>query len=185
MNVMPHWLYGAGQDALLLTVEHESDYLGGNNSSEFLANEKRKLLCVDRDSEDAACVVGEGNWAPQIILFVAQLISGVGQTLYYTLGTTYMDDNMQKKKSAKYLSISYFMRLIGPALGYTMGSFFLGIFIEPSLTPTITTKDPRWLGAWWVGWLVLGSLLLLSAPFLGNWLRFGGGGDVVMVCVMC
>lgn len=165
MNVIPHWLYGAGQDALQLTLEHESDYLGASNGSEQLSNE---LLCTKADGKGADCIIGEGNWAPQIILFVAQLISGIGQTLYYTLGTTYMDDNMLKKNSAKYLSISYFMRLIGPALGYTMGSFFLRIFIEPSMTPTITNNDPRWLGAWWVGWLVLGSLLLVSAPFLGK-----------------
>lgn len=165
MNVVPHWLYGAGEDALLLTVEHEAEYRG-NNSTAFLENEKRKLLCLDKGDTDAQCDMGTGSWSPQIILFVAQLISGVGQTLYYTLGTTYMDDNIQKSKSATYLSISYFMRLLGPAFGYTMGSYCLRIFIDPSLTPTITIKDPRWLGAWWLGWIVLGIPLMLAVPFL-------------------
>lgn len=47
MNVLPHLLYGAGPDALLLTKEYESDY-HGNNSTEFLENEKRKLLCSNK-----------------------------------------------------------------------------------------------------------------------------------------
>lgn len=163
MNALPHWLYGAGEDALQLTVEHATDYQGAN-ATEYLANEKRKLLCSVK--HDDHCDMTEGTRETQIIMFVAQLISGVGQMLYYTLGTAYMDDNIQKSKSATYLSISYFMRLLGPALGYTMASFILSVFIEPGLTPTITRNDPRWLGAWWMGWLVLGCPMLLAVPVL-------------------
>lgn len=43
-------------------------------------------------------------WAPQILLFTAQFISGIGQPLYSTLGISYMDDNIQKSKTPAFVS---------------------------------------------------------------------------------
>lgn len=50
------------------------------------------------------CEIYEGNYAPQVVLFLAQLISGIGQPLFYTLGTAYMDDNIKKSKTATFIS---------------------------------------------------------------------------------
>jgi Organic Anion Transporter Polypeptide (OATP) family len=58
------------------------------------------------------------------------------------------------------------MKMLGPAVGYSIGSFFLKKYIDPSLTPTINNTDPRWLGAWWAGWAVLGSMLLVLAVLI-------------------
>lgn len=58
------------------------------------------------------------------------------------------------------------MRMLGPAMGYTLASFCLRIYIAPNLTPTINDKDPRWLGAWWVGWLIIAVLICVSGIFL-------------------
>lgn len=41
----------------------------------------------------------EGSLIPPIILFISQLISGIGGSLYYSLGCTYIDDNIKKTKS--------------------------------------------------------------------------------------
>lgn len=43
------------------------------------------------------------------------------------------------------------MRLLGPAAGYALASLCLKTYISPDLTPVIDNKDPRWLGAWWLG----------------------------------
>lgn len=58
------------------------------------------------------------------------------------------------------------MRMLGPALGYALASFCLRIYISPSLTPTINDKDPRWLGSWWLGWLIIGVMIFVSGIFL-------------------
>ena len=50
-----------------------------------------------------------------------------------------------------FVGLSYFIRMLGPAIGYTLASFCLSIYISPTLTPFITKSDPRWLGAWWIG----------------------------------
>ena len=35
------------------------------------------------------------------------------------------------------------------------------MYIAPELTPVITLKDPRWLGAWYLGWIFIAVVLLL------------------------
>ena len=61
--------------------------------------------------------------------------------------------------------------MMGPACGYTLASYSLKYFVLPSLTPTIGPSDPRWVGAWWLGWVVIGVLLAVSALFLGMFPR--------------
>jgi sodium-independent organic anion transporter len=92
--------------------------------------------------------------------------AGVGQSLKHTLGISYLDDNILKSKTPALISLSYFIRLLGPALGYGLASFSLKVYIAPELTPTITIQDPRWLGAWYMGWIVLGFALIIFVPLM-------------------
>lgn len=164
LTTAPHFLYGPGEDALALTSE-----FGGmpdeNATMEAIEEQRSKTLCR-LNGGGAECEVGEGNFAPQLLLFVAQFISGIGGSLYYTLGVSYMDDNTKKSKTPALLSLSYFLRMLGPAIGYALASFCLRLYIAPQMHPVINNKDPRWLGAWWLGWLVMGGLLSFSGVFL-------------------
>lgn len=36
-------------------------------------------------------------------------------------------------------------------MGYLISSICLKLYIAPGLTPIIDNKNPRWLGAWWLG----------------------------------
>ncbi|XP_017132036.1 solute carrier organic anion transporter family member 74D isoform X2 [Drosophila elegans] len=149
-----HFLYGAGEDALKLTREF------GQVNETLARQEKDQKLC---HSSPGGCVQDVGQWVPQVFLFVAQLISGVGQALFYTLGIAYMDDNGTKSKTPAMLSMSTFLRMLGPAIGYSLGALCLRLYIEPNLEPLIGREDPRWLGAWWLGWLVLAAITLIAA----------------------
>lgn len=51
-----------------------------------------------------ACDTDEGSLTPQILLFVAQIIAGVGQTICSTLGISYLDDNIKKTKTPALMS---------------------------------------------------------------------------------
>ncbi|XP_062708927.1 solute carrier organic anion transporter family member 74D-like [Aedes albopictus] len=166
LNAVPHLLYGPGEAALLLTTEHGASY-DEDQIKEVFEAQKAKTLCRGNGTRGAECEVEEGNMAPQVVLFVAQFISGIGSSLYYTLGVSYMDDNIKKSKTPALVSVSYFLRMLGPAIGYTLASYCLKLYISPSMTPTITNNDPRWLGAWWLGWLVLGLVLAFFALFIG------------------
>ncbi|KAH8258042.1 hypothetical protein KR038_005069 [Drosophila bunnanda] len=153
-----HFIYGAGEDALKLTREY------GQVNETLARQERDKKLC---QSSAAGCIQEEiGQWVPQMFLFVAQLISGVGQALFYTLGIAYMDDNGTKSKTPAMLSLSTFLRMLGPAIGYSLAALCLRLYIEPTLEPLIGREDPRWMGAWWLGWIVLAAMTLVSAVFL-------------------
>lgn len=56
-------------------------------------------------SELNTCITHTSNWTPQIILFVSQLISGIGQNMHGSLGIAYMDDNVEMNKVPTVLSI--------------------------------------------------------------------------------
>jgi len=61
---------------------------------------------------------------------------------------------------------------VGPAIGFLLGFACLSLYIDPKLHPVITNKDPRWLGAWWLGWIILGvtmgTFAILIAMFPRN-----------------
>ncbi|KAG7205509.1 hypothetical protein KM043_007490 [Ampulex compressa] len=164
LTMLPHFLYGPGEDALLLTKEYGAKQKLANSS--MIPEKHKKFLCLGKEMRGSDCEDADGNFAPQALLFIAQLVSGVGGSLYYTLGVSYMDDNIQKSKTPALISFSYFLRMLGPAIGYGLASFALKFYISPTLTPTITTQDPRWLGAWWLGWIILAILLFIFASVL-------------------
>ncbi|XP_022217796.2 solute carrier organic anion transporter family member 74D-like [Drosophila obscura] len=148
-----HFIYGAGEDALKLTREY-----GGQ--AEANDTQQDQKLC---QTSTSGCVQDVGVWVPQAFLFGAQLISGVGQGLFYTLGISYMDDNATKSKTPAMLSMSTFLRMLGPAIGYSLAAVCLRMYIEPTMEPLIAREDPRWLGAWWLGWLILSGMSLIAA----------------------
>ncbi|XP_026294065.1 solute carrier organic anion transporter family member 74D-like [Frankliniella occidentalis] len=166
LTALPHLMYGPGEDSLALTVEHGAVF-DRNASREERDKMERKLMCALEGQPAIQCDAEEGNLAPVAILFLAQLVSGIGGSLYYTIGVSYMDDNIKKDKTPALISFSYFLRMLGPCIGYALASFCLKLYISPSLSPTIDNTDPRWLGAWWLGWIILAALLFLFASVLG------------------
>uniref|UniRef100_A0A3P8NXF6 Solute carrier organic anion transporter family member n=1 Tax=Astatotilapia calliptera TaxID=8154 RepID=A0A3P8NXF6_ASTCA len=60
--------------------------------------------------------------------------------------------------------------ILGPMFGFMLGSFLSKIYVDTGFvnldTITITYKDSRWVGAWWLGFIVTGTVVLLSSiPF--------------------
>ncbi|XP_067010749.2 solute carrier organic anion transporter family member 74D [Anabrus simplex] len=155
---LPHAAYGAGREALALTKEYHEQY-NSSNSQTVISEE----LCLVRDEADicdADALAGEYSIFPLFLIFLSQFVLGIGTTLYYALGQTYLDDNTKKTSTPLMLSCVMALRTVGPAFGFMLGFACLRIYIEPSLTPLIDNKDPRWLGAWWLGWVILGLLML-------------------------
>ena len=54
-------------------------------------------------------------------------------------------------------------RLLGPTLGYMLGSASLKMYVNPGVEVDFDEKDPRWIGAWWFGYPIIGGLILLFA----------------------
>ncbi|CAG9855221.1 unnamed protein product [Phyllotreta striolata] len=166
ITALPHYLYGAGEDALSLTEENKNSNNYSTYTNMFPLQKAEKQVCNSKHTSVNLCEYEEENSSPQLILFLAQFISGIGGSLYYTLGVSYMDDNIKKSKTPVLLSFTYFIRMLGPTLGYGLASICLKYYISPTLTPTIDIHHPRWLGAWWLGWLILAVVIFIFATLL-------------------
>lgn len=83
-----------------------------------------------------------------IILAVSLLGIGIGQTAIATLGIPYIDDNVQSKQSPLYMAITIGVRILGPAIGYYLGSLCMRWSYD--FSNRINT-DPGFIGAWYVG----------------------------------
>ena len=82
--------------------------------------------------------------------FAGQLLHGAGATALYTLGVTYMDENVPQRKSSFYNGIFYTGAIIGPAIGFMAGSSLLDIYTDIGVDPAslgLDNQNPRWVGA--------------------------------------
>ncbi|KAL0124702.1 hypothetical protein PUN28_006509 [Cardiocondyla obscurior] len=95
------------------------------------------------------------------IFFVSLLGVGMGQTAVYTLGIPYIDDNVASRESPLYFAITIGVRILGPALGFILGSLCTMVYADLSRNPQITPSDPRWVGAWWLGLVLISAMLMI------------------------
>jgi MFS family permease len=96
-----------------------------------------------------------------VILSVSLLFIGIGQTALTTLGIPYIDDNVKAAQSSLYIAITIGVRILGPLLGYYLGSYCLTRYVD--LSKDVDTKDVNFIGAWWLGKM---HFLLFSLQFI-------------------
>ncbi|XP_072947607.1 solute carrier organic anion transporter family member 4A1 [Epargyreus clarus] len=135
-----------------------------------IAGDEPDDLCSANRNVSSVCDMEKpaegGAWAVAIFV-VAQLLHGAGATPLFTLGVTYIDENVSKKMSSVYLGVYYTMAVVGPALGYVLGGQMLKIYTDfvtvDSETMGITPLSSVWIGAWWVGFILSALLCLIVA----------------------
>ncbi|KHJ93025.1 sodium-independent organic anion transporter [Oesophagostomum dentatum] len=128
--------------------------------------------CTLRDLEKETCEKQpiSSYLNPYFLLFVlGQTLHGVGSTPLFSIGTTFIDENVSQKASPVYLAIHAVLTSFGPVIGVFVGGFLLNIYDDFDRVdhPPIARNDPRWIGAWWVGFLVSAiSALIIAFPIL-------------------
>jgi len=107
------------------------------------------------------------DWVGLVFVFIGIGLTGIGNCLFYSFGVVYLDDNSGKENSPFMLGLTFTFRLIGPTLGYLLGGSCLTTYVHPNEDPGYDETDPRWIGAWWIGFPVIATLLLLfSIPLM-------------------
>ncbi|CAJ1065587.1 solute carrier organic anion transporter family member 1C1-like [Xyrichtys novacula] len=118
----------------------------------------------------AAGCESESNLSMWIYVLLGNVLRGIGETPVQPLGISYIDDFATEENAALYVGCVQTISVVGPVFGYLLGSICAKIYVDIGFvkmeTITITPADARWVGAWWLGYLVAGVITLLSAiPF--------------------
>ncbi|XP_025735671.1 solute carrier organic anion transporter family member 1C1 isoform X1 [Callorhinus ursinus] len=125
--------------------------------------EKSQSKRTDECEMDA----GSSMW---VYVFLGNLLRGIGETPIQPLGIAYLDDFASEDNSAFYIGCVQTVAIIGPIFGFLLGSLCAKLYVDIGFVNldhvTITPKDPQWVGAWWLGYLIAGIVSLLAAlPF--------------------
>uniref|UniRef100_A0A665UMD1 Solute carrier organic anion transporter family member n=1 Tax=Echeneis naucrates TaxID=173247 RepID=A0A665UMD1_ECHNA len=112
----------------------------------------------------------ESSVSMWIYVFLGNILRGIGETPVQPLGISYIDDYAQSENAALYIGCVQTISIIGPVFGYLLGSLCAKIYVDIGYvdieTLAITPADARWVGAWWLGYLIAGVITLMSAvPF--------------------
>ncbi|KFQ13122.1 Solute carrier organic anion transporter family member 2B1, partial [Leptosomus discolor] len=118
---------------------------------------------------DAGCTphAARENHEVLLVMFIAQALLGIGGVPIQPFGISYIDDFASERNSPLYLGILFSVTVIGPGVAFMLGSAMLRFYVDIDKVAgdevQLTNKDPRWVGAWWLGFLVAASLVALSA----------------------
>ncbi|XP_053722349.1 solute carrier organic anion transporter family member 3A1-like isoform X1 [Synchiropus splendidus] len=162
---------GALLSALPEFLTHQYEY---DAEDSWHAEDGRDVCSNASRSENPDAGFNCGNRANTnmmyLLLIGAQVLLGIGATPVQPLGVSYIDDHVHRKDSSLYIGILFSTLVFGPACGFILGSMCTKVYVDAVFIDTstldITPDDPRWIGAWWGGFLLCGALLFLSAIFM-------------------
>ncbi|NXQ27717.1 SO2B1 protein, partial [Alaudala cheleensis] len=137
-----------------------------SNSTDLCQPEARG---ASANLSDASCTphASRENHEVLLVMFVAQVLLGIGGVPIQPFGISYIDDFASERNSPLYLGILFSVTIIGPGVAFMLGSAILRVYVDIDKVSAaevhLTNNDPRWVGAWWLGFLVAASLVALSA----------------------
>ncbi|XP_069718240.1 solute carrier organic anion transporter family member 1C1-like [Phaenicophaeus curvirostris] len=105
-----------------------------------------------------------------IYILLGNMLRGIGETPIAPLGISYLDDFAKEVDVPVYVACLHTIAMLGPMFGFLLGSLCARLYVDIGFVDlgsiTITPQDSRWVGAWWLGFLIGGVASLLSAiPF--------------------
>ncbi|XP_069484523.1 solute carrier organic anion transporter family member 1A2-like isoform X1 [Ambystoma mexicanum] len=105
-----------------------------------------------------------------VYVLMGNVLRGIGETPIAPLGLSYLDDFAKAENSPFYIGCAHTVEIIGPLIGSFLASFCAQVYVDIGSIDladvTLALTDARWVGAWWLGYLILGAVNLLAAvPF--------------------
>ncbi|NWR67748.1 SO1C1 protein, partial [Bucorvus abyssinicus] len=105
-----------------------------------------------------------------IYILLGNMLRGIGETPITPLGISYLDDFAKEEDVPVYVACLHTIAMLGPMFGFLLGSLCAKLYVDIGFVDlesiTITPQDSRWVGAWWLGFLISGVTSFLAAiPF--------------------
>ncbi|GFT22265.1 solute carrier organic anion transporter family member 4A1 [Nephila pilipes] len=154
LSGLPYLMYGPGLHIL------------SKSSNSLEINNKREYCTLGTKEEHCDSNENVSSHPASVIMFLANFLNGFGYIAFYIIGAPYLDDNVKKTNSPLYLSAMAALRIFGPTLGFLLSSFCLKFYEDPFYDPGIDPHNPRWVGAWWMGFFILGAAIFVFTILL-------------------
>ncbi|XP_021044525.1 solute carrier organic anion transporter family member 1B2 [Mus pahari] len=161
---LPHFFMGYYRYAT------ENDISSLHNSTlTCLVNQTTSLTGTSPEIMEKGCEKGSKSYT-WIYVLMGNMLRGIGETPIVPLGISYIDDFAKEGNSSTYLGTLHTIAMIGPILGFIMTSVFAKLYVDIGYVDLssvrITPQDARWVGAWWLSFIVNGLLCIIcSIPF--------------------
>lgn len=176
----PFFLYGPKLSAEKLAGINLVQQLISNNSNspnpqtfEYEACTGLQANASTEDLAKEASNEGVISYSQSILGFsfmvIGRLVHGICSCPVFPVGISLLDDVAGSERSGVYIGVMYAVITLSPTFGFIFGSF--AATIHESLLLMVTDhpggqKDPRWIGAWWIGFLFFGLISLFVAPLI-------------------
>ncbi|XP_067672256.1 solute carrier organic anion transporter family member 5A1-like [Haliotis asinina] len=136
------------------------------------SSSQRVRLCQDSVQEHERCpatkdqATNNERWMYNV-LAVLMVLLGVGKSPRFSLGLTYVENNARDKQQSSLLTgIIMAMAFTGPPVAFGIGGWLSDIPIDLNESQ-LDSHHPKWIGAWWIGYLIFGCAALFLAVPLG------------------
>ncbi|XP_022101247.1 solute carrier organic anion transporter family member 2A1-like [Acanthaster planci] len=147
-------------------------FIAGPFSASLALNASEHQLCWEspNTTQPTHTPINRSKYSSLYLFIIGQIIVGVGNAPIIPLAMTYVDDAVEKYKTTAYVAVIYIGTSVGPMMGFLVSSwalsFYVGLGSIPwEQWPAVPPNDPRWIGAWWLGLLVLGvAMVVLALP---------------------
>ncbi|XP_045220765.2 solute carrier organic anion transporter family member 1B1 isoform X1 [Macaca fascicularis] len=167
LTALPHFFMGYYRYSKEINIDSSE-----NSTSTLSTCLINQIVSLNRTSPEIVgkgCVKESGSYM-WMYVFMGNMLRGIGETPIVPLGLSYMDDFAKEGHSSLYLGILNAIAMIGPIIGFTLGSLFSKMYVDIGSvdlsTVRITPNDSRWVGAWWLNFLVSGLFSIISSiPF--------------------
>ncbi|XP_077520031.1 solute carrier organic anion transporter family member 4A1-like [Amblyomma americanum] len=97
---------------------------------------------------------------------IGHALHGVGSSPFFTLGVAYLDQNVPSGSASIYMGVFYATSVLGPAMGFLLGGFFLSKYTDITADTSqlgMDSSSTNWVGAWWIGFFGASIVMFLAA----------------------
>lgn len=169
LMALPYFLFGSPSEHEIEEILKSSAATNATSPLATSAKSKAFQMCMDVALEEKCDIksINKASIVTSMALFVfgaSNFMRGFGATLFFTYGAPYIDDNVSKAKMPLLFACIFASRVVGFPIGNFVSSFALTLYENPLLKPVgLTKNDPSWIGAWWLGFVVFGLMLMTLA----------------------
>ena len=101
-----------------------------NNICHLNASQSQELECRSGIFDDITANK-DSSGIYFLIFFLLNFFNGIGSTPIFTLGTSFLFDNIAQATAPMFVGVLYLTGAIGPAIGYLVCGFILKIYVDP------------------------------------------------------